>query len=118
MEEISLRNYAYLGDAVWELFVRDLTALRTQNSKELHQLTTRRVNAEFQHELLLKINEILTEDEQELVRRGRNLSIPIARKSNQADYRMATAFEVLIGWWYKHNKARLEDIEKILIEFL
>lgn len=118
MEEISLRNYAYLGDAVWELFVRDLTALKTQNSKELHQLTTQRVNAGFQQELLLKLNEILTEEEQELVRRGRNLSIPIARKSSQTEYRMATAFEVLIGWWYKNDEVRLKEIEKILIEFL
>lgn len=118
MEEISLRNYAYLGDAVWELFVRNITALQTQNAKELHKLTTDRVNAKFQQELLLKIQEVLTEEELEIMRRGRNLSIPIARKSNQSDYRMATAFEVLIGWWYKNNPERLADIEKILIEFL
>ena len=50
----------------------------------------------------------LTEDEQELVRRGRNLPIPIGRRNIQTDYRQATAFEVLIGYWYLHNKERLE----------
>jgi ribonuclease-3 family protein len=58
--------------------------------------------------MLLLINADLTEEEQELARRGRNLPIPIARRSIQSDYRQATAFEVLIGYWYLHNKERLE----------
>lgn len=115
---MNLKNYAYIGDAVWELVVRNETIQRTQNSKELHKITTERVNATFQHGMLDKIFELLTEDEQELVRRGRNLSIPIARKSDQANYRMATAFEVLIGWWYKHDENRLEEMKKILKENL
>lgn len=110
MEEINLRNYAYLGDAVWELFIREITVLKTQNAKELHKITTNLVNAGFQHDLLLEIQKDLTEDELELVRRSRNLPVPVARKSNQAEYRMATALEVLIGWWYKNNTSRLEDI--------
>ena len=60
------------------------------------------------------IQSYLTEDEQELVRRGRNLSIPVGRRSIQADYRQATAFEVLIGYWYLHDKARLDEIYKII----
>lgn len=118
MEEISLRNYAYLGDAVWELFIRKATILKTQNAKELHSITTERVNAKRQCELLNLIQPMLSEDEQEIARRARNLSIPVARKSNQAEYRMATAFEALIGWWYDNNPGRLEQIEKKLTEFL
>lgn len=118
MEEINLRNYAYLGDAVWELFVRDITVFKTQNAKELHKITTDRVNANFQHDLLIKIQDLLTHDETELVRRARNLPVPVARKSNQSEYRMATAFETLIGWWYSNDKIRLEEIQKILLKFL
>lgn len=118
MKEMSLRNYAYLGDAVWELFIREITMFRTQNSKELHKITTDLVNAKTQHALLLKIQDILTEEEMEILRRGRNLQVPVARKSNQSDYRMATAFEVLIGWWHKNNEARLKEIEEILLKFL
>jgi ribonuclease III family protein len=114
MDELNLRNYAYLGDAVWELFVREKTILQTQDAKELHKITTAKVNAKFQRDLLIELQNILTEEEQELVRRGRNLPIPVGRKSNQAEYRMATAFEVLIGWWYKNNPARLDEIEKTL----
>lgn len=115
---MNLRNYAYLGDAVWELFVRERTVLKTENAKELHKITTDLVNAGFQCELLMAIQEELTEEEHEIMRRGRNLQVPVGRKSNQGDYRMATAFEVLIGWWYKKDKDRLEEIENKLLKFL
>lgn len=118
MEEINLRNYAYLGDAVWELFIREITILKTQNAKELHKITTQRVNSKFQQDLLLQIQNDLTEDEQDIMRRGRNLPVPIARRHNQSEYRMATAFETLIGWWYKNNRPRLEEIEKKLANFI
>jgi len=107
--EMNLRNYAYLGDAVWELFVREITILKTQNANELHKITTDRVNAKFQHDLLMEIQSELTEEELELVRRGRNLPVPVARRTNQSDYRLATAFEVLIGWWYDNDGKRLEE---------
>lgn len=110
MEEINLRNYAYLGDAVWELLIREITILQTQNSKELHQITTEKVNAKIQHEILMALQNELTEEELEIARRGRNLPVPIARKSHQSDYRASTAFEVLIGWWYKNDKQRLDYI--------
>ena len=107
-ELYSLKNYAHLGDAVWEVFVRDYVIKNTNNSKIMHKLTTDRVNAEFQMNMLNFISEILTDDETELVRRARNLSIPVARRSIQHNYRLATAFEVLIGYWYLHDKNRLE----------
>lgn len=118
MEEINLRNYAHLGDAVWELFIREITVLQTQNAKELHKITTDKVNAKFQNDLLLKIQNKLTEEELEIVRRGRNLPVPIARKSNQSEYRMATAFETLVGWWYKNDKPRLKEIFDEIKEIL
>lgn len=118
MEEITLRNYAYLGDAVWELFVREITILKTGDSNVLHKITTEKVNAKTQHDLLTKIQNQLTKEEQELVRRSRNLPVPVSRRSNQANYRMATAFETLIGWWYKNDKNRLSEIEKFLLTFL
>ena len=86
----------------------------TQNSKDLHKITTDRVKASFQAELLKYLEEFLTEEEQEISRRGRNLPVPIARRSNQSEYRQATAFESLIGWWYSHDKQRLDQVFKIL----
>ena len=108
MVDLALRNYAHLGDAVWEIFVREYVIYKTSNSRMLHKLTTERVNASFQTEMLYMIEEYLTEEEAELARRGRNLSIPIGRKAIQNVYRPATAFEVLIGYWFLNDKQRLD----------
>lgn len=110
MEDINLRNYAYLGDAVWELFIRKKTILQTNNSKKLHQITTNLVKTKFQNDLLHYMDSILTDEEQEIVRRARNLPIPVGRRNIQTEYRQATAFEALIGWWYTHDEARLNFI--------
>ena len=107
MTDLPLRNYAHLGDAVWEIFVREYVIYKTSNPKTLHKLTTERVNAAFQSEMLHFIEEDLTEEEKELARRGRNLPIPVGRKAIQNTYRPATAFEVLIGFWYLNNRERL-----------
>ena len=106
-EEFALKNYAHIGDAVWEVFVRDYVIRKTSNSKLLHKMTTDRVNAAFQKDMLEYISNQLTDEEHELARRGRNMPIPIGRKAIQHDYRLATAFEVLIGYWYLHDKDRL-----------
>lgn len=113
-DNLPLRNYAHIGDSVWEVFVRTYTIYKTSNSKLLHKITVERVNATFQKDLLNTITPELTLEEQELARRARNLPIPVGRRSIQTDYRQATAFEVLIGYWYLHDKSRLEYIyEKI-----
>ena len=115
-EQIPLKNYAHIGDAVWEVFVREYTIQKTSNTKILHKITTDRVNASFQKEMLDLITPYLTEKESEMVRRARNLSIPVGRKNIQATYRPATAFEVLIGFWYLCDKVRLEYFYNIIRE--
>ena len=110
MEEMNLRNYAYVGDAVWELFIREKTVRLTENAKNLHKITTDKVKASFQAELLHRLEDVLTDEEKEIARRARNLPIPVGRRSNQAEYRQATAFEALIGYWHEHDKERLNFI--------
>ena len=110
MDELNLRNYAHLGDAVWELKIREKTVFLTQNTKELHKLTTNKVNATYQSEVLKMIEPLLNECETDLIRRARNLSVPVSRRSIQSEYRQATAFEVLIGYLYLNDKERLDEI--------
>ena len=107
MQELSMRNYAHIGDAVWELFVREYTVYKTQNSKQLHNMTTERVKAGFQAKYLDLMQDELTEVEHEIARRARNASIPVARRNNQSEYRLSTAFEALLGFWYLNDKERL-----------
>lgn len=116
MEEMNLRNYAYLGDAVWEIKTREKTIRMTNNAKNLHKLTTEKVKASYQAELFHQLESSLTEEELDIARRGRNLPIPVGRRQNQTEYRQATAFETLIGWWYLHDKKRLEEIYTIINE--
>ncbi len=114
MSEMNLKNYAYIGDAVWELKIRSKTITLTNNARNLHKLTTEKVKASYQAECLHKLEDILTDEEKELSRRGRNLPIPVGRRQIQTEYRLATAFETLIGWWYLHDKNRLEEVYKVL----
>ena len=112
--EIQLRNYAHLGDAIWEVIVREYTVDKAVTVKTLHQMTTTRVKASFQYNLLMELESILTDSEKEIMRRARNLPVPAARRNMQQEYRMATAFETLIGYWYINDKVRFEEIKVIL----
>ena len=118
MEEMNLRNYAYLGDAVWELFIREKTTKLTDNSRKLHKITTDKVKASFQAELLHVIDDNLTDFEKEISRRARNLPIPVGRRQIQSEYRQATAFEALIGFWFIHEKDRLRFFQDLFEKYL
>lgn len=119
MQEIKMRNYAHLGDSVWELFVREHIIDLCNKTKELHDMTTSRVNCAYQSKMLELIEGELTEDEENIKRRARNTEVPVARRNNQAEYRQATAFEALLGYWYKEDKDRLEYfLDKLLSEIL
>ena len=114
MENLGLRHYAHIGDAVWELYIREFTVYQTSNLKNLHKITTEYVKSSYQAFLLSFLDEFLTDEEKDLARRARNCPIPVARRNNQAEYRQATAFEALIGYWYLENKPRYSEmIDKI-----
>lgn len=113
--ELPVRSYAYIGDAVYELFVREKTILLTENAKKLHRATSSVVNAEFHAELLEIVYDFLNEDEKEIARRARNLSVTTAKRTNQAAHRLSTAFEALIGYLYLKDKRRLQELYNHII---
>ena len=112
--EYNLKHYAYIGDCVWELFVRNNVIQKTSVQKQMHKLTTDFVNAASQANFLALIEEKLTETEKEIQKRGRNLKISINKKNNPKIHSLATSFEVLIGYWYLNDKNRLEEMLKFL----
>lgn len=114
MEKYNLKHFAHLGDAVYEVFIRLYVIDLTKNQKDMHNLTIKYVNAPFQANLINILDENLTEDEKELIKRGRNLPLTIAKKHNPKIHRLATAFEVLIGYLYINNKDRLNTIFEII----
>ena len=103
------RLSAYLGDAVYELWLREqaLIVLGDVQTQRYHEWVTVRAKAEFQATLLEELLPTLTEAEQELVKQARNLPVPISRRKNQAVYRQATAFEALVGHWYQNSPKQL-----------
>ncbi len=93
---------AYLGDAVYEIIVRTvLVGKGNAPVNLLHKRASRLVKAEAQKEALERIKEQLTEEELSVFRRGRNAkSYSSAKNAAIGDYRIATGFEALFGYWY------------------
>ena len=92
------------------MFARKKTVLLTQSPRKLHQATSSIVNAQFHAELLTFVQEFLNDEEKEIVRRARNLSVTTARRTNHTLHRLSTAFEALIGYLYLTDKERLKNL--------
>ena len=110
----NLKHYAYIGDCVFELFIRKNIIKKTQKQDLMHKLSTKFVNAQAQADILENIIDFLSPEELEIQKRGRNLKITINKKSNPKIHALATSFEVLIGYWYLNDKQRLEEIFNII----
>lgn len=112
-------TWAYIGDAVYELSIRrylvDTTNLKPN---KLHKEAIKYVSAKAQAQILEKIYEDLTEQEKEVVRRGRNTqNHHLPKNADPKDYRYSTAFEGLIGYLYLTKQdTRLNDILNKIIE--
>ncbi len=101
-EEYSPLLLAYIGDAVYEVFVR--THLIKQGNlpvNELHRLSKGYVSASAQSSIAERIEPYLTEEEIRIFKRGRNAkSATVPKNADVGDYRRATGFEALIGFLY------------------
>ena len=110
-------NLAFVGDAVWTLFVRDYFANNTNYKNTfLHKLTTKFVKASYQALALDKLQENLTNFEKDLARRARNTKMnTVSKNASIADYKKATGFEAIIGYLYlTENFERIKEIFNIL----
>ena len=109
---------AYVGDSVYEVFIR--TLLVSRGNAPVHVLHKRAVDfvkAKAQSEVIHRIMDSLTSEEQDIVRRGRNAkSGTIPKNADVTQYKYATGFESLLGYLYlmKEHK-RLVEILKISI---
>ena len=117
-EEINLLSpltWAYVGDCVYELYIRTNLVNKTNlKPHKLHIETIKYVKAKSQAEFLGKIQDKLTDEEKDIVRRGRNSqNHHLPKNSNVQEYSHATAFEDLIGYLYLTKKfERLKEILK------
>ncbi len=120
----SISTLAWVGDAVFELFIRTLLSRKFKAaSGTLHQMATRFVSAEGQAALAGKLALAkdcfpLEESERKLLQRARNFhTSSMPRHAAPADYRKATAFEALIGWlWLQGKDQRAHALMEYLID--
>ncbi len=104
---------AYIGDTVYDLYVRTQLLLSTDATAHgLHVMATKRVCARAQAEAAQRILPLLTEDEQYIFRRGRNSHMgTVPKHAQMAHYRAATGLEALLGYLYlKGEDDRLNEL--------
>ena len=110
---ISTLGLAHLGDGVFELMVRSWLCLHGKaKAADLHRATVKYVAAPSQARMVQTILPLLTGEEQDVFRRGRNTaphSVPKA--ASREEYQTATALEALFGWLYL--KGRYERINEL-----
>ncbi len=112
-------TWAYIGDGVYELFIRTHLINTTRLKPHmLHIEAIKYVKADAQVKILNKIYEELTEEEKDIVRRGRNAeNHHLPKNSTVEEYRYSTAFEALIGYLYLTKQdQRLKEILNMCIE--
>ena len=91
---------AWLGDALYDLYVREHLVARGGKVRALHREAISFVCAHAQAEALARIADALTEAEADVVRRARNAHQNPPKNADPGEYHHATALEALIGWLY------------------
>lgn len=116
---ISSIGLAHIGDGVYELLVRTyLCAHGKATGKGLHRATVQLVCAPEQARRAQRILPLLTEEEQEVYRRGRNAHVhSIPQNASRTEYQQATALEALLGWLYlRGHRERINELFETMME--
>lgn len=118
--DVDLRTYspltlAYIGDGIYDLVIRSLVVAKgNTRAGELHKRTSQIVKAHTQAQMMEALIPFLSEEEEDIYRRGRNAKSPtMAKNATMSDYRKATGFEALMGWLYlKDEFVRIVELIK------
>ena len=122
--DVDVRTYspltlAYIGDGIYDLIIRSLVVAKgNTRASELHKRTSQIVKAKTQADMAEILLPMLTEEEADIYRRGRNAKSPtMAKNATMSDYRKATGFEALMGYLYvKDELPRMVELVKTGIE--
>ncbi|WP_394922268.1 Mini-ribonuclease 3 [uncultured Robinsoniella sp.] len=120
LEDLDMKTYspltlAYIGDSIYDLIIRTLVVCQGNcPANKLHKRSSALVKASAQAEMIEKIMPLLTEEEEQIYKRGRNAkSYTMAKNASMLDYRKATGFEALMGYLYLENQMhRMIDLVK------
>ena len=115
---LSSLDLAHLGDSVFEVMVRSWLVLHGKaKAKDLHRATVRYVAAPAQAAAVERLLPLLTQEEADVYRRGRNTaphSVP--RAASRGEYQAATGLEALFGWLYLQGRTeRLNELFEVIM---
>ena len=117
-KQLSPLTLAFYGDCVYEVLVRRMIVWEgSRPSQELHRLSVEKVRASFQAAAYDKLLPILSEEETDILKRGRNATgLNPPKSSNPRDYHKATAVEVLFGYLdLIGESARIEELFEVIL---
>ena len=112
--------YAYIGDSIYELYVREYLINKDVNKmKDIQKMSLDYVSAKSQRRIFeeLENNNILNEKELEIAKWGRNAKGGKSKATDIVTYRIATGFECLLGYLYlENNKERINEIMNFILK--
>ena len=117
-DSLSPLNLAFIGDCVYEMFVREQLVLDANRPvKDLHSESVKYVSAKAQTEAYFKIKDLLSEKEEAVFKRGRNAKVGHSPKSaSQSEYHTATGLEALFGFLYLNGEEeRLRELFNVIM---
>jgi len=117
ISSLSPLTLAFVGDTVFDLLVRSELVIEANRSvNALSKTASKKVCASAQAESIKKVLPILTEEETDVFKRGRNAKTGgIPKNATSADYHHATGLECLFGWLYLKNRTeRIEELYSLM----
>lgn len=113
-KEYSPLALAYIGDGVYEIFVRTYVINKgNRQVNKMHKASRELVRASSQAKIYYLIEDMLTEEEDAILKRGRNAkSMSVPKNGDVTEYRHATGLEALIGYLY--IEGRIERIKELV----
>lgn len=121
-KQLSPATLAFVGDAVFELLVREYIVAKNGSMPvaKLHKKTVKHVCASWQFKASVALEPVLSEDELNMYRRGRNSTgSHVPRNSTPKEYRAATGVECLFGFLYFNgNIDRLHELFNYVINYV
>lgn len=118
LHKVPTLNLAFIGDGVFDLMVREhLVSSSDAHVGALNDAKVRMVNCKSQAEFVKKLLPVLTEEETDVYKRGRNAKVNSASKhSTISDYHAATGLEALFGYLYlKGDTERIKELFSLII---
>lgn len=110
IQQLSPAALAYLGDAVYELYIRSFYLIPPKRVQAYHHQVVAQVRAETQAQHLRYLEPHLTSAEREILRRGRNAALGRPKRLAPEIYQQATSLETLVGYLYLSDPQRLRQL--------